>query len=215
MKGRVKMKTELSYNEKLVYDYIVRTKKKGGATPTIRDIKNELDLKSTSTVHTLLTRLEDKGYIQREKSKSRSMTLCGELPGASGKSSAFSVPVLGQVAAGKPILAADNHMFYIDFPRREGMNLAGELFGLKVKGERMIGAGIMPDDIVVISKSPTALDGDIVVALIDDEATVKRFYKEDGHYRLQPENPLFEPIIVNEVTLLGKVVSVIRYYGNI
>lgn len=209
------MKQPLTYNEKAVYDYIVRMRNNGGITPSIRDIKNELELKSTATVHTLLTRLEDKGYITREKSKSRSLALCDELGTAAPHGSSFSVPVLGEVAAGRPILAADNHMFYIDFPRREGMSAVGELFGLKVKGESMIGAGIMPGDIVVVSKCPSAEDGEIVVALIDDEATVKRFYKEDGHFRLQPENPEMEPIIVSEVTLLGRVVSVIRYYGKI
>ena len=208
------MKQPLTTNEKAVYDYIVRMKKNGGIVPSIRDIKNELELKSTATVHTLITRLEDKGYITREKSKSRSLLLCEEATGISGGDGAFSVPVLGEVAAGKPILAADNHMFYIDFPRREGMNLQGELFGLRVKGESMIGAGIMPGDIVVVAKSAVCRDGEIVVALLGDEATVKRFFKEDGGYRLQPENPEMEPIIAKSVTLLGRVISVIRYYGN-
>ena len=209
------MKQPLTTNEKAVYDYIVRMKKNGGISPSIRDIKNELELKSTATVHTLITRLEDKGYITREKSKSRSLLLCEESSGFSAQSSSFTVPVLGEVAAGKPILAADNHMFYVDFPKKEGMTLQNELFGLKVKGESMIGAGIMPGDIVIVAKTPVCADGDIVVALLEDEATVKRFFKEDGVYRLQPENPNMEPIIVKSVTILGRVVSVIRYYGNI
>ncbi len=207
------MKEELTLNEKAVYDYIITMKKNGGISPTIRDIKNELGLKSTATVHTLLGRLEDKGYITREKSKSRSLLPCDETPFTGAERDNLSVPVLGEVAAGKPILAADNHMYYIDFPKKEGMNIGNELFGLKVKGNSMIGAGIMPGDIVIVSKTRTAADGEIVVALLEDEATVKRFYKAEGKYILKPENPEMEPIVTDSVMLLGKVVSVVRYYS--
>ena len=207
------MKQPLTRNEQAVYDYIVRTKKTGGIAPSIRDIKNEIGVKSTATVYTLIGRLEDKGYITREKSKSRSLLLCEESPALSGGGASVSVPIIGEVAAGKPILAADNHMFYIDFPKKEGTSVHQELFGLKVKGESMIGVGIMPGDIVIVTKTLSAQNGEIVVALIDDEATVKRFFKENGKFRLQPENPAMEPIITDRVTLLGKVVSVVRYYS--
>lgn len=209
------MKEPLTQKEKAVYDYYMKVKKAGGVTPSFREIQIALNMKSTASVHTLVKRLEDKGLISYEKGKSRSVVALDNSPAVTkSASSSLCVPVIGRVAAGSPILAAENHEFYIDFPKREGYFVDTELFGLKVKGTSMIGAGIMPDDIVIIAKTDYCKNGDIIVALIDDEATVKRFYKENGQFRLQPENPDMKPIILPFVTILGKVISVVRYYSN-
>ena len=120
------------------------------------------------------------------------------------------VPVLGRVAAGYPILAVENIECYVPVP--DSLKRGRELFALRVQGESMINAGIFPDDILIVHRTPVAENGGIVVALVGDEATVKRFYKENGHFRLQPENDNFEPIIVDEVALLGKVISLVRYF---
>ena len=127
-----------------------------------------------------------------------------------GEEKSASVPVLGRVAAGNPIVAVEDIECYV--PVSEQIKRGRELFALRVQGESMINAGIFDNDIVIVNRTPVAENGEIVVALVDDSATVKRFYKEDGHYRLQPENDSFEPIIVDEVVLLGKVISLVRNY---
>ena len=147
--------------------------------------------------------LEEKGLIEREHGVNRCIRITGEEKSA-------SVPVLGRVAAGIPILAVEDIECYVPVP--EHLKRGKELFALRVQGESMINAGILDNDIVIVNRTPVAENGEIVVALVGDEATVKRFYKENGHFRLQPENDSFEPIIVDEVVLLGKVISVIRYY---
>lgn len=199
----------LTSKEQKIYNFIFETISRDGFAPTIRDIQSNVGIKSTSTVHAYLERLEEKGYINREGGKSRSVRLGGAK--AQNRQST-KVPILGKVTAGMPILAVENFEGYIDFPLMNHAYSYNELFALRVSGESMIEAGILDGDIVVIKKEQYAENGQIVVALVDDEATVKTFYKENGHYRLQPENPTMDPIIVDEVYILGKVVSVLRYY---
>ena len=199
------------YNEKerAICDFITETIRRDGYSPTVRDIQNATGIKSTSTVHAYLARLEEKGLIRKDPGKSRTLQT-----GASSAepSRTVRVPLLGQVRAGMPILAVENCEGYLDFPvlnRRYGPN---ELFALRVTGDSMIGAGILDGDILIVRKESVAENGEIVVALVEDGATVKTFYKENGHFRLQPENPALEPILTDEVTILGKVVASLRQY---
>ena len=173
-----------------------------GLPPTVREICAAAGIKSTSTVHAYLKTLEENGYISRQSGLNRAIRLPGE--------SVARVPLLGKVTAGQPILAVDEVEDYV--PYSGGGYQPGELFALRVSGTSMINAGIFDKDVVIVHKTPTAVNGDIVVALVGDEATVKRFYKENGHFRLQPENDAFEPIIVDEVSILGKVVYLVRYF---
>lgn len=192
-----------------ILDYIQQEIKLRGYAPSVREIGLAVGLKSTSTVHGHLTRLEKKGLLHRDSMKPRAMGLIG---GASDHRSddldVKRVPVVGQVAAGQPILAEENIEDLMPLPADFAGE--GEHFILRVRGESMIDAGILHGDYLVVRKQPQAQNGEIVVALIEDEATVKRFYKENGHFRLQPENSTMAPIIVNEVTVLGKVVSLMR-----
>lgn len=174
-----------------------------GLPPTVREICAAAGIKSTSTVHAHLKTLEENGYISRQSGLNRAIRLPGE--------SVARVPLLGKVTAGVPILAVEEVEEYV--PYSGGGYDPSELFALRVCGTSMIGAGIFDGDVVIVHKTPAAQNGDIVVALIGDEATVKRIYAENGHFRLQPENDEFEPIIVNEVVVLGKVVSLLRYFG--
>ena len=173
-----------------------------GLPPTVREICAAAGIRSTSTVHAYLKTLEENGYISRQSGLNRAIRLPGE--------SVARVPLLGKVTAGQPILAVEEVEDYV--PYSGGGYQPGELFALRVSGTSMINAGIFDKDVVIVHKTPTAVNGDIVVALVGDEATVKRFYKENGHFRLQPENDAFEPIIVDEVSILGKVVSLVRYF---
>ena len=203
----------LEPKEQLVYDYIKENIKKNGYSPSIRDICSALGIKSTSTVHLCLDRLEKKGYIQKENGKSRTLrieSLASEE--TVGSSDSMNIPILGKVTAGVPILAVENYEGFVQYPVGAGTAPAGQMFALRVSGTSMIEAGILDGDIVIVEKTPTANNGDIVVALIDDEATVKTFYKENGHFRLQPENRTMLPIIVNSLMILGRVVASIRYY---
>ncbi len=193
--------------ERDILEYIADTILQKGYSPSVRDIKSALAIKSTSTVHTYLQRLSEKGLLYKEDGKSRTLRL-----GASYVSPAIGmrIPILGRVTAGQPILATENCEGYITFPGNG--HRGGDMFALRVSGTSMIEAGIMDGDLVVVEKERSAENGDIVVALIDDEATVKTFYKEDGHFRLQPENATMEPIIVDRVEILGRVISSLRYY---
>ena len=173
-----------------------------GLPPTVREICAAAGIKSTSTVHAYLKTLEENGYISRQSGLNRAIRLPGE--------SVARVPLLGKVTAGQPILAVEEVEDYV--PYSGGGYQPGELFALRVSGTSMINAGIFDKDVVIVHKTPTAVNGDIVVAWVGDEATVKRLYKENGHFRLQPENDAFEPIIVDEVSILGKVVSLVRYF---
>lgn len=192
----------LTKSQQKVYDYI-RECAQESRIPSVREICAVTGLKSTSTVHLHLKTLEEKGLIERDKGLNRSIRL-------SGSEKSTQIPILGRVTAGMPILAVEDIEGYV--PISESVRRGRELFALRVCGESMINAGILDGDIAIVHRTPVAENGDIVVALIEDEATVKRFYKENGHFRLQPENDAFEPIIVDEVALLGKVVAIYRNF---
>ena len=191
---------ELSPKAQKIYQYICE-RLVDGVPPTVREIGASLAIKSTSTVHKYLNELVDAGYITKQEGLNRSIQL-------ENATSTVRVPLLGTVTAGAPILAQEEIVEYIPF---KGTSSNG-LFALRVRGDSMVNAAILDGDIVVVEKVPVAENGEIVVALIDNEATVKRFYKEHGHFRLQPENDAYEPIIVDEVAILGKVKAVIREY---
>lgn len=187
-----------------ILSYIESEIRTRGYAPSVREIAEAVGLKSTSTVHGHLTRLEKKGLLHRDVMKPRAMAL----PALEETSCVRSVPVVGHVAAGIPILAEQNIEESLPLP--EDFVGEGDHFILRVRGDSMIQAGILNDDYIVVRKQPNANNGDIVVALVEDEATVKRFYKENGYFRLQPENDSMNPIIVPSVTILGKVVSLMR-----
>ena len=174
-----------------------------GIPPSVREICEACGIKSTSTVHNYLKLLEREGYIDRMDGLNRAIRLPGE--------NVTRVPLLGKVTAGLPILAVEEVEDYVPFSG--GSQYApGELFALRVSGTSMINAGILDRDVVIVRRTNTAQNGDVVVALIGDEATVKRIYIESDHIRLQPENPECEPIIVKEAIVLGKVISLVRYF---
>lgn len=192
---------KLSSSQQKILDYLKETAA-DGVPPTIREICSATGLKSTSTVYAHLQTLEKLGYITREHGH-RSIKL-------SGADSVEYVAVVGNVAAGVPIFAFEEVQCYVPVSKEK---CAGrELFGLRIVGESMRDIGILDGDIVICEKTSTAENGDIVAALIDDEATVKTFYRENGHFRLQPHNPEFEPIIVDTLQILGKVISLVRNY---
>ncbi len=188
--------------------YIEKATIQKGYPPSVREICDATGLKSTSTVHGHLIRLEKKGLLYRDSMKPRAISVPTDHK--KYRTDMVQVPVVGRVTAGMPILATENIDDYISLP--QNMLGEGEHYVLSVRGESMIGAGIMDGDYVVVRKQPTAYNGDIIVAMIDDEATVKRYYRENGGFRLQPENPSMAPIIVNELTVLGKVVSLYRIF---
>lgn len=192
----------LGKSQRKVYEYILECTRRG-FVPSVREICEATGLKSTSTVHAHLKSLEERGLIEREAGLNRRIHIVGE-------ESTSPVPVIGQVAAGTPILATEYIEGYV--PVSDSIRRGRQLFALRVKGDSMIDAGIFEGDILIVNRTPTAENGQIVVAMIDDEATVKRFYRENGHIRLQPENSAYEPIIAENVVLLGTVVSLMRYY---
>ena len=185
----------LTEKEKAVYKFISECLEKNGYPPSVRDVCAAVGMKSTSSVHEYIRRLEAKGYIKKSSGKSRALTIEGGVQSESAKMK--KVPILGRVTAGQPILAVENYDGYVDFPATMARGKAN-LFALRVMGESMIEAGI--------------LDGDIVVAMIDEEATVKRFFRDNGRIRLQPANHTMEPIYSKEVTVLGKVIANFRFY---
>lgn len=180
-----------------------------GYPPAVREICEAVDLKSTSSVHAHLETLEKNGYIRRDPTKPRAIEICDD-SFQMVRTEMVSLPVVGRVAAGSPILATQNIESY--FPVPAEFVPRGESFILRVKGESMINIGIYDGDQIFVTSCNTARNGDVVVALIDDSATVKTFYKEDGHIRLQPENDTMEPIIVEDCTILGKVFGVFRIF---
>ncbi len=195
-----------------VLDYVKEQIKENGYAPSVREICKALDLKSTSTVHGYLARLKKKGLIAKDDMKSRTIQMIDEngnvqKPFFTAKEM-VDVPIVGKVTAGMPILAVEN--IEDSFPLPLEFTGASETFMLKVKGESMIDAGILDGDLILVKKQSEAQNGDIVVALIEDEATVKKFYKENGHIRLQPQNQFMQPIIVPTCSILGKVVGVFR-----
>ena len=196
---------KLSPMRQRILDYVTAFTRENGYPPTVREICEAVGLRSPSTVHSHLKILQEGGYLEKDDRKTRALSVRG------GSGTAFrSVPILGTVTAGLPILAEENLEDYVALP--DVMLGDGEHFILLVRGDSMIEAGILDGDYVIVRKQSTADNGDIVIAMIDDEATVKRFYKENGVFRLQPENPTMEPIIVPELTILGKVVSLYRFY---
>lgn len=199
---------ELKPKEKAIYEYIRESIAEEGYAPSVRDICAALNIKSTSTVHMYLRRLEQKGIIDRCDGKSRAIRID---PPRRTAETTYKVPILGKVACGTPIYTVENFEGYIDYTTMKKYDI-DTLFALRVTGNSMIEAGILDGDFVVVEHRPYADNGDIVVAMIDDEATVKRFFMERGQYRLQPENSEMEPIYTDRVTVLGKVVASIRYY---
>lgn len=212
-----------------ILKFIAKQTRTKGYPPSVREIGNAVGLSSTSTVHAQLKKLRDAGYLEKDNDKTRALKLTdkyyetyedGVPEQDTFSASAFDrfyekvqteylqVPVLGRVAAGQPILAVEEATESFPLPMTFARNK--DLFMLTVSGESMIEAAILDGDYVIVERQQTANNGDIVVALVEDSATVKTFYKENGHFRLQPENSSMEPIIVNEVMILGKVVGVFR-----
>lgn len=194
----------LSKKQQQVFDYIKRSLDENGFAPSVRDIADAVGYASPSTAQYVLDKLESYGYIERDPKLKRTIRICN-----SQKTKPVHIPLVGTVTAGNPILAVEAIEEYIPVPVK---NNTSELFALRVKGDSMINAAILDGDMVVVERTPVADNGDIVVALIGDEATVKRFFKENGHFRLQPENDNYDPIIVDELAVLGKVKMVIRNY---
>ena len=180
-----------------------------GYPPTVRDICESVNLKSTSSVHSHLETLEKNGYIRRDPTKPRAIEIIDDNFNLTRRE-VVNVPLVGHVAAGEPILAEENIENYLPVPAEYMPNQ--QSFMLKVKGESMINVGIYDGDSILVKQQDTASNGDIVVALIDDSSTVKTFYKEDGHIRLQPENDTMAPIIVEDCAILGKVFGVFRFF---
>ncbi len=206
----------LTGRQQEIWDFLVDYVDRHGYPPTVREIGEQVGLASPSTVHAHLANLERAGYLKRDPTKPRALELTGlRLPGAlparSGGTQAL--PLLGQIAAGGPLLAEQNVEDYVSMP--EQLVRGGADFLLRVKGDSMIDAGILDGDLVIVRESETATNGDIVVALVGDdeaadEATVKRFFREDGRVRLQPENSALQPIYAQHVQVVGKVVGVFR-----
>ncbi|MBQ9867135.1 MAG: transcriptional repressor LexA [Lachnospiraceae bacterium] len=200
---------KLSNKQEEILTYIKDFTLAKGYPPTVRDICEAVNLKSTSSVHAHLATLERNGFIRRDPTKPRAIEIIDE-GFQMVRQEMTSIPIVGRVAAGEPILASQNVEGY--FPLPADMVPNAQTFVLKVKGESMINAGIHSGDSIFVESCNTAKNGDIVVALIDDSATVKTFYKEKDHIRLQPENDNMDPIIVDECTILGKVFGVFRLY---
>ncbi len=184
-----------------ILDYVRQTVNEG-PPPSVREICQALHIKSTSTVHRYLKLLEQEGYIDRISGINRNIQVNGARSG---------VPILGAVTAGLPILAEEQIQGYVELPQPVNADHK-DLFALRVIGDSMINAGILEGDVIIVDKAAYVKNSDIVVALIEDEATVKRFFKEPGHIRLQPENDQYEPILVTDVSILGKVISLVRSY---
>ncbi len=200
---------KISKKQQEILEYIKSQILQRGFPPAVREICEAVGLKSTSSVHSHLETLEKNGYIRRDPTKPRAIEILDDDFNLVRREM-VSVPIIGRVAAGQPILAEENIVDYFPFPAERMPNR--QTFLLKVKGESMINAGILDGDYVLVEEAKTASNGSMVVALIDDGATVKRFYKEEGVFRLQPENDFMDPIIVKEVSILGKVIGVMRFF---
>lgn len=200
---------KISKKQAEILEYIKEQILSKGYPPAVREICEAVQLKSTSSVHSHLETLEKNGYIRRDPTKPRAIEIIDDEFNLARRE-IVNLPIVGTVAAGEPILASQNIDGYFpvlpeDVPR-------GDAFMLKVKGESMVNAGIFDGDLIMVQQQTTARNGDMVVALVDDSATVKTFYKEDGHFRLQPENDTMEPIILDSVEILGKVFGLYRRY---
>ena len=201
---------KISEKQKEILEYIKQEILNKGYPPAVREICEAVHLKSTSSVHSHLETLEKNGYIRRDPTKPRAIEIMDDTFNLTRREM-VNVPVIGNVAAGQPLLAVQNIENYFPIPAEYMPNQ--ETFMLKVKGESMINAGILDGDHILVERQSTASNGEIVVALVDDSATVKTYYKEDGHYRLQPENDTLDPIIVDECSILGKVFGVFRFFS--
>ena len=199
---------KISSKQREILEYIKQEILNKGYPPAVREICEAVHLKSTSSVHSHLETLEKNGYIRRDPTKPRAIEIIDDNFNLTRRE-VVNVPIIGQVAAGQPLLAVENIENYFPIPTEFMPN--AETFMLKVKGDSMINAGIFNGDKILVQKQSDAQTGDIVVALVDDSATVKTFYKEDGHFRLQPENDTMDPIIVNECSILGKVFGIMRF----
>lgn len=200
--------------QKKIIDFVNRHNAEKGYPPSVREICQAVGFKSTSTVHAYIKKLEEEGLISKDATKPRALKIIDEsernLEGYIADQEIDNIPVLGKITAGAPILAVENIEETFPIPVQYLENSAS--FMLKVKGDSMINAGILDGDYILVKQQSTADNGDMVVALIDEEATVKTFYKEKGYYRLQPENPDYEPIIVQNLSILGKVIGLFRKY---
>lgn len=203
------MAGQITAKQEEILNYIKNAILDRGFPPAVREICQAVGLKSTSSVHSHLESLEKNGYIRRDPTKPRAIEILDDSFSLMRREM-VNVPIVGSVAAGLPLLAEQNIDSYFPIPAEYMPN--DQTFILRVKGESMINAGIMDGDRLVVKQQSTASNGDIVVALIDDSATVKTYYKEDGHYRLQPENDTMDPIIVDELQILGKVFGVFRFF---
>ena len=201
---------KISAKQKEILEYIKQEILNKGYPPAVREICEAVDLKSTSSVHSHLETLEKNGYIRRDPTKPRAIEIMDDNFNLTRRE-VTNVPIIGNVAAGQPLLAEENIENYFPIPVELLPN--AETFILNVKGESMINAGIYDGDQILVQRQSDASNGDIVVALVDDSATVKTFYKENGHFRLQPENDTMEPIIVEDCQILGKVFGMFRFFS--
>ena len=203
---------ELTRKQQQIYDFILAFTGEHGYPPSVREIGTAVGLKSPSTVHFHMKGLEEAGVIVKAEGKTRAISLPGAPLGPVAEEEdphADQIPVVGNVAAGSPILAQECIEDYLTF---DTQGLSGEHFALRVRGESMLNAGILPDDLVVVHRQQEARNGEIVVALFEDEATVKTYQNRDGHVWLLPENPEYEPIDGADAQIIGKVVAVVRRY---
>ncbi|MCK9222044.1 MAG: transcriptional repressor LexA [Limnochordia bacterium] len=203
------MNGDLTVRQREILEIIKQHVEANGYPPSVREIASSVGLKSTSTVHGHLVKLEQKGYLRRDPSKPRALEItdkAGSVP-----RDVVSVPIVGNVTAGEPILATENIEEHFALPK-DFIRTEENVFMLRVQGSSMIGAGILDNDFVLVKQQNAAYNGDIVVAMLDDEVTVKRFYRETDTIRLQPENPSMEPIYSSSVAVLGKVIGVLRRF---
>ncbi|MCI5869572.1 MAG: transcriptional repressor LexA [Dorea sp.] len=199
---------KISAKQQEILEYIKAQILERGFPPSVRDICEAVHLKSTSSVHSHLETLEKNGYIRRDPTKPRAIEILDDTFNFNRREM-VNVPIVGRVAAGEPLLAEQNIENYFPIPMDYMPN--NQTFMLKVRGDSMINVGIFDGDMVLVEQTPTARNGEIVVALVEDGATVKRFFKEEGIYRLQPENDALDPIIVSDVQIMGKVIGVFRF----
>ena len=201
-------KGKISEKQLEILEYIKSEILHKGYPPSVREICEAVHLRSTSSVHAHLETLEKNGYIRRDPTKPRTIEICDDQFNLTRREM-VNVPIVGQVAAGEPIFAEQNIESYFPIPAERMPNVPAYM--LKVKGESMVNAGILDGDYVLVKQQDVARNGDMVVALVEDSATVKTFYKEDGYFRLQPENDHMDPILVKDVSIMGKVIGVFRF----
>ena len=201
----------LTPRQQSILEFIIDEVKRKGYPPSVREIGEGIGLRSSSTVHAHLEKLEAKGYIRRDPTKPRAIEILYPTPPRYPTAQLAAVPVLGQVAAGAPILAEENIEGYLSLPQ-DIVGSGGNQFCLKVKGDSMIEAGILDGDTVLVRQQNYAENGEIIVAMLNDEATVKRFYRLQNQVKLQPENKAYEPIYSRDVVILGKVIAVFRLF---